>query len=287
MDNASGFTDYSTLLGLNAEDESKLLEQALQQARDADNAARGALRKSEREAGGHYNTDPNAGPIGQIVGDSGDITTTGSYTDYLDAKTKAAAAWAKLRNSTRDPFRQGVTTQGIQDEMGGADAAIQAREDAAAGRVKTTSDSYGRMRGEQAERERLAKEAADKRAGDDAASKAAYIQSLKDKAAKYWAAQDKDRAINANPFRTHGQNTLYAEGVGPKYAGQVWNPQTNSMDTTPVDPSSDGYYTSGWGTTSDADLLTQQLNAAVATGEADKFNAPATYEGGKRTKGGW
>lgn len=175
-DNASGFRDFSTLLGLNAEDESRLFEEAMARAQAADLKQRLLLKRAEREAQGRYNGD------GQIVGRQADISATGSYDDYLQAKRGASQAWAELNASASDPdpFR-GAMLGGRRGEIDAAMAAMgagQAREDAAARRVQANYESGMRMDAEAAARVAAAKEAAAARQARDAEARKAALAQL-------------------------------------------------------------------------------------------------------------
>lgn len=269
--NASGFVDFNQYYAANKDAEDALLQRALEAAQGNDAAAQKLLVKSKQQA---------------IDGGVGELSQAGSYGDYLKAKQKASDAWRALQNTGSDPLRSAVREKlGAQRGLSGmADAAsadLATREQNLGGWV---SESYAGAQAEKARRAALA----EKKAADEAKAKAEndkaradYNAALQKRAAAYWAAQDKDRALNFNPFRTHGQNNLWTPDAG--WRSQQGNEQRGMKG----DPSSDSYYTNAWGTTSDAQQLDQQLRNAGLTAEADKFSSNAEYRGGKRTSGGW
>ena len=267
MANESGFVDFNAFRDLNSEAEQQRLNEAMAAAEAADTTARQKLVHSSIDTQEHGDQT------------QGDITKAASYSDYLAAKEGAARQWAAIQsNLGSDPRMAGLhqvlnQTNHVDQAARDAGAETDRRQvnfsnDRATGYAqgKVQMDAYRAWVQKQ-------KDDAAARGEADKKSKSDFEHSLRDKAARYWAAQDKDRKLDWNPFRTHGSNNLYTDDVGP--------------GTSPHDTTSDQYYLGGWGTQSDAQFLTQQMNANGLNKEADKFNAPATYEGGKRTKGGW
>lgn len=92
MPNRSGFVDFNQFFGANAAAEEEQLRAAMERAQGLDATADAALRKARDEAAKQA-----------FEGGDANITSVGSYSDYLDAKRNAANAWAAMNAAGADP----------------------------------------------------------------------------------------------------------------------------------------------------------------------------------------
>lgn len=269
-DNASGFVDFNQFYAANKDAEDAALQQALAQAQQYEGEAQRQLVRSRTQA--------------MDQGLSG-ISQAGSYTDYLAAKQKAQAAYQAAQNGGMDPrmaaVRQRLATEGDVAGRASSSASDLATREKNLG--SWVEESYAGAQTEKAKREEYARkqqEAAAARAQENAKAQADYRAALQKRAQAYWQAEDKDRALNFSPFRTHGKSSLNNSTAGWKR--RQWAEQEGYAN----DPNTDSYYANAWGTSSDAERLDQQLRAAGMNSEADAFSSNAEYEWGKRKSGG-
>jgi hypothetical protein len=228
-DNASGFVDFNQFNELNADEEARMFEQAMAEAEAATEREKLALRKSIEEARGKFNMKEGA-----YEGSVGDISQVASYSDYLQSKRDAAAAWAKLNERSKDPLLASVQGGAMTPEQRAALAKsgvdTQAREDAAAlkasdfhaGRIKS-ADERDRYRKEQ--KDKWDKAMADSKpdlatliANAKAAAKAGgtqvdYAGSYNPVASSSWAQQEGGKWVAQ----------LRAAGAGDDAVRDVWN----------------------------------------------------------------
>lgn len=165
MPNASGYIDFNQYSDLNADEETRLMEEAMARAEAADATAQQALVRSSQEA---------------IRTGAAGLSKVGSYADYLKAKKSAADAWAQLGRGA-DP-RTGALRGALRSKLGVNDRAAASdfagREERLGERV---SDSYEEGLKRKAEQEAYAKRIADERAAREEAWKAAqgsYLSAL-------------------------------------------------------------------------------------------------------------
>lgn len=283
-DNASGFVDASQWADLNQGDEERLLQEAMARAEAADVLTQKALRKSEREAEGF---DANGNRLGQARGFSApgeenpnawDVNTlenVGSYTDYLQAKKNAEAAWAAVGAESSDP-RSNALRNRIRGERGMDTAATSAEAQRKVREEKVSKERIAGVSGMAAARgrsqaERAAKEAADKaRADRDKQLKGDFQKTVRKKMREFWGFADshQDNFFGANS----GKGGEMA--IGPNGS----KPMTNFNVYGQVDPFSNNPYAQ--------QLAAIGKNAGIEQSELDTFQGPATYSWGKRTKGG-
>jgi len=176
-DNASGFVDFNQFNELNADEEARMFEQAMAEAEAATEREKTALRLTKQDASGSLR-----GPNGRPTAMTDDISKTASYSDYLQAKRDAAAAWAKLSARSRDPLLASVQGAAMTPEQraaaAGADAAAQAREDGAAGEVKSGYEANLQAGAKRAAWEKAQADAAAKRADDDKQNKQTFYDKI-------------------------------------------------------------------------------------------------------------
>lgn len=251
-DNASGFVDFEAFRGLNQDSEDKLMQEAIARAEAADAAAQGSLRKVSREAEGGY------GPGGSFRDVQSDLTKVGSYSDYLKAKQNAANAWAAVSQSTGDPrtdaLRGGRGAQAAEmgrqsrQELSGREARLGAL---AADSFREKADSRNRQSAWEAAQEFAKSE----RQRKDDAFMAQHRAGLDAKMRTAW--EKRDRQQGTFGFDPNTQFTIFGENFRAA------------------------------GTQEEQDDLARMARYAGLNDQADKFQSTATYEWGKRTKGGY
>lgn len=218
-ENASGFVDFERFADLNADDEARLFEQAMAEAEAATEREKTALRIAKQDASGSLRRD------GKLTAMTGDISTTGSYSDYLKAKRDAADAWAKLNARSRDPRLAAVQGAAMTPEQraaaGGAGAASQAREDGAAGEVKSGYEAAQRAAEVRAAWEKQQAEAAGLRAEEERDFKARFYADTE----KKWG--EGNQWDPFNPKARAQDNQRNAQILAGGRASGAWTPQTS------------------------------------------------------------
>lgn len=256
---ADGFIDYATFEELNRPEEERLMDEALARAQAADEHARAAGARASVEAQGRYNT------AGQIVGDMADITQTASYSDYLKAKQDAEAARRSVMGPTGDFRRDAVreqmgTARGLPGQLAEAQRAQEFREGRRATEAREGYAGVRQQRAAEQERRRAADAEAQRRADAEAQHLAAFQDTLRQRFAQQW--QGFDAAANNFWGGYKGAPAHFAiyEQMGP------------------LGSSAGG---------EDAERLAQMGRNVGLDKDVNRFTSGATYEWGKRTKGGY
>ena len=181
-DSPSGFVDFNQYYDQNQDEETRLMQEAMDRARGYDAKAQSALGRSQQEAKGHFNA--HGVNAGEYTDSQADITKTASYGDYLAAKKDAENAYAGISAPSNNPFAEAVhgailaqSPQYAQQAQAGM-AGLNARDTAAAGGVRDFSTgANAHLQASSAERDRKAQEIKD-RAAADAKLKSDYLAGL-------------------------------------------------------------------------------------------------------------
>lgn len=282
-DNSSGFVDFNAYSDLNRDDETRLMEEAMQRAEAADREAGIAMSKSKQQARGNMDWREGSSTYGQQVGAVEDIAQTASYSDYLAAKKTAESAWAQLAGGTGRAGALRGAIRGGSDMDERAKSGIEASKARGAEGIDWARQNAGgagqRNAATLAERKRREDEVAsrEKQSSDD---REAYLASLKERMAAAWARMDANHRSQGgagafNPFKTGSQGW----GGEFNHFGNGALPDGRAMESA-----------GAWGRDNSAEMqkLAQDARAHGLTAEADRFQSTASYDmGGKRTKGGY
>lgn len=175
-DNSSGFVDFNTYSDLNRDDETRLMEEAMQRAEAADREASIAMAKSKQQARGNMDWREGSSTYGQQVGAVEDIAQTASYSDYLAAKKTAESAWAQLAGGTG---RAGALRGAIR---GGSDMDERAKAGIDASKARGAEGiDWARQNAGGASQQNAATLAERKRRADEVAGRATADREAKDK----------------------------------------------------------------------------------------------------------
>lgn len=266
------YVDYSAYEAANAPEEERLLNDAYARAEAADHKARLALGKARNEGTGSYDS------FGRLQGGTDDITQTGSFSDFVQFQREAENARVRAQQAPgEDPRRQALRKSmakqsGTSDRLDAMDASLEGTAANSANALRGQTAGRERMRNEETERRRISDEKAASRDQSAREAKQQYDESIRSKMADWWKRTDqraKGFSFN-NPFLAGGTT------MGLKNADQ-WQLANEGKQT--------GLY--GVGDIGEAQWLQQRGRQAGLNNETDRFEGGATYEWGKRTKGGY
>lgn len=184
----------------------------------------------------------------------GDVTKLGAYSDIMKAQNEAQLR-LQQRQTASTPWEKDMQGQaGIQTPDNPWDKLAKRM-----GGLKADAASWRKSQVDQQAAADKAAEADKARRAQDEQRKAAFREQLKQKFREYWESID---SANNNFF---GSDKRHAANF-TVYSGEGF-----------VDPSLDP----------DAQRLSQMGRNAGLDDDVNKFNAPATYVFGQRTKGGY
>ncbi len=254
MPNSSGFVDFNQQLATSGDEERRLMEAAMSRAEAAQGKAQSGLQHASQQAGEQH------------VG----LSETASYSDYLKARQDASNAWAAVTSPDANPrsVRGAIANRmGVAGQQQMAGDELQSREQTLGARNEGNAGAHAAYQRGMDERAAAAEAQRKAREGEDAANWGKYRDSLKAKMAGDWRAMDVNNdTFGFAPGKTF---TIYGENMQP--FGQIGG----SLDRGSVEGNPDSM------------RLAQQARSAGLNDEADRYQSGATYEWGKRTKGGY
>lgn len=266
------YVDYNAFAAANAEEEERLLGDAYARAEAADQKARLALGKARNEGTGSYDS------FGRLMSGTDDITQTGSFSDFVQFQREAEVARTRAQQAPgEDPRRQALRKSmskqgGTSDRLDAMSDSLEGTAAASANALRGQSAGRERMRNEASERQRMSDEQRAQREQSAQAAKQQYDESIRSKMADWWKRADQ----RAKGFRFDQPFLAGATTMGLKNADS-WQLANEGKHT--------GLY--GVGDIGEAQWLQQRGRQAGLNDETDRFESGATYEWGKRTKGGY
>ena len=245
------FGDYMALTG---EQEQQLLERAMADAQATRAQAQRGLSRAAAEARDAQRIESRGEGVATTT-----LSSASSYSDYLRLKVRAEEQCKAALNgggTTASTIRAArAKASGVADAWTQQGDALEARQQQLADESTAGAAGYNRLADERRHRERQTAEAARLRAEQDATNRENFNANLDARMKAAW--QERDRQQGTFGFDPSTQFTIYGENF--RAAG---------------DPN-------------DNERLAQMARASGMGTQADRFQSGATFEWGKRTKGGY
>lgn len=270
----SDFIDFNAFRDLTAQSERELLQRQLSELETATGSANQLLLKAANDAGRQQAADVSV--AGGATNTS--LSSVGSYGDYLKAKQNVQNLRAMMALNGGGASGDVRSSVAAEDGFGSsADSVLQRLNATEAYKGKQLDESMAGANRNSAELKAYADRQAAERAAREASDKAAvegFNASVLSKMQQEWAKLDAS-AGEHKWFQPWNNNyMLYREGVNPFDPNRQYHPEERMSYRGLMSPQ-------------DAARLTQMAQTQGLNKEAERFNTNATYEFGKRTKGGY